>query len=212
MADFAIMVRGCGVLTVRILDRYQKSEMFRLLRPEDIFAHVTVQIPLTPYSDTDAVGKSIESLERIQPLLRDNSHRITYQSLLDSYKALQCSLRHGFIAYTTIYSTWERMNNDEFTNFLDPANHVSQILLLHYVALTAMLRPVFNLLGSRGMQAFSSDSLTESQWGRTIYDGLPPAMRPLVEWQAQFIELDRALVDGQRSNTGLDNSGISMAL
>lgn len=201
LADFAIMIRGSGILTCKILSKYRKSEIFKLLRPSDIFAHVASQIPLAPYSDPTALETSIQTLERIQPLLQNNGHHLAYQSLLGSYKGLQFSTRRGFIAYTAIYESWRQMNNQEFMNLLDPTNTVSQILLLHYISVTAMLRPVFNQLIPPRILQFPKDTVVEHQWGCDIYESLPSEIRPLVDWQAQFIATNKALIESGCSSS-----------
>ena len=209
LVDFAVMVRGCEILTCRILSKYQESHIFKLLGPEDTFAYVASHIPHTPYSDPSALEISIETLGQIQPLLYSNSHRVTYQALLASYKGAKLSIRQAFIGYSAIYESWKMMNHEEFMSFLDPADHVSQLLLLHYIALTAMLRPVFSQLSPPRLLQFASDTAAEHQWGCDIYNRLPPEMRLLVNWQAEFIALDKALIESQ-SNSSLDRPKISM--
>ncbi|RJE25560.1 hypothetical protein PHISCL_02100 [Aspergillus sclerotialis] len=200
LVDFAVMIRGCEILTWRILNKYRESDIFKLLSPEDTYTYVAPQIPLAPYSDPSALEVSINTLGHIRPLLRDNSHRITYQALLGSYKGMQLSIRHGFVAFTAIYDSWRVMDHEEFMAFLDPTNNVSQALLLHYIVLTMMLRPVFNQLSPPRVLRFPKETAAEHQWGCDIYKRLPSEMRLLVDWQAQFIALDKALIENSQSS------------
>lgn len=201
LADFAIMVRGCGIITCCILSKYKESELFKLLRPEDIFAYIGTYIPAAAYDNPSALEMSLEALEHILPLLQSNCHFLTYQALLDSYKGLQRGMRQGCIAYTAIYESWRLMSNEEFLDLLDPENSVSQMLLLHYISLTAMIRPVFNQLSPLRIRQFPKDAVVEHQWGCDIYRRLPPEQRSLVDWQARFIAMDKVFIEGGCLNT-----------
>lgn len=201
LADFAIMVRGCGILTCSILNKYNESELFKLLGPEDIFAYIGTHIPSAPYGNPSALEMSLKTLEHIQPLLQSNCHNLTYQALLGSYKGLQRDMRQGFIAYTSIYDSWRLMNNEEFLRLLDPENSVSQMLLLHYISLTAMMGPVFNQLSPLRIRQFPKDAVVEHQWGCDIYQRLPPEQRSLVDWQARFIAMNKVFIESGCLNT-----------
>lgn len=201
LADFAIMVRGCEILTCNILSKYEESELFKLLRPQDIYAYIGTHIPAIPYGNPSALEKSLKALEHIKPLLQSKCHRLTYQALLGSYKGLQRGIRQGFIAYTGIYDSWRLMNNEEFQDLFDPANSVSQMLLLHYISLTAMMRPAFNQLSPPRIRQFPKDAVAEHQWGCDIYGRLPSEMRSLVDWQAQFIAMDMASLESECLDT-----------
>ncbi|KAF3398153.1 hypothetical protein F1880_005695 [Penicillium rolfsii] len=186
LVDFVVMVRGCAIITLRILNIYKGSEMFYSLTTESIYTRVLPLLPLTTCCDEDKLNLSILTLEYIQPLLKTGSHRITYQAIQNIYTGLQYSARAGFIALSEFYNSWERMGNREFMEFIDPANHVSRMLLLHFVAITVMMWPVFCILRPSMLKAPMAN-LTSCQWGVAIYQNLPAEMRELVKWQATYI-------------------------
>ncbi|KAE8419466.1 hypothetical protein BDV36DRAFT_138126 [Aspergillus pseudocaelatus] len=193
--DFAIMVRGCGIITRRILNKYKGSDMFTLLTSDVIITDIVPQLPHTPYADTEDLNRSIETLENIEPLLVSNGHRNAYRALLDTYHALKSSARDGFVAFTGFYDDWGRMSNREFMEFLDPGNYVSRLLFLHYVVVSIMLRPVFRVLRKPRLLVCLKDELPLLQRGVYIYECLPCEVRGLVEWQFRFITLDRASIE-----------------
>ncbi|KAE8151633.1 hypothetical protein BDV25DRAFT_128612 [Aspergillus avenaceus] len=188
LLDFAVMVRGCAVITRKILNKHTESDMFKLLSPEAITNNVISQIPLTRYADPGALITSIETLELIQPLLVNGCHKTTYQALLSCYQGMQRSAREGFIGLTGIYMSWEQMEHQEFMEFLDEENHVSRALFLHYITIQIMMRPVFYLLRAPRPCEFAKDELPMHQWASRIYGCLPSPVRELVEWQARSTE------------------------
>lgn len=194
LVDFVVMVRGCAIITLRILNMYKGSEMFDSLSAEAVYTRVLPLLPLTTYCDGEMLDICILTLEGIQPLLKTSSHRITYQAILNIYRGSQHSARKGFVALSELYNSWERMGNQEFMEFLDPGNHVSRLLLLHFVAITVMMWPVFCILRPSMLKAPMAD-LAPCQWGVAIYQNLPLKMRELVEWQATYIASGGAITN-----------------
>ena len=200
LVDFIVMVRGCTIITSRILNKYDGSEMFDSLTAEAVSTRVLPLLPMTTCCDEGVLDMSILTLERIQPLLRTSSQRIAYEAVLNTYRGLQRSAQDGFIALCEIYNSWELMGNQEFRSFVDPDNHVSRLLLVHYVAITVMMWPVFCTLRPSMVNTPMAD-LTRCQWGVAIYHSLPLAMRGLVEWQAGYI------ASGGSISCAIENSG-----
>jgi hypothetical protein len=204
LVDFAVMVRGCGIITRQILNKYNGSEMFKLLKPEAIYTDVVSRIPLTPCADPETLDTPIKTLESIEPLLINTSHRSAYRTLLSTYQGMKRSSLEGFIAFTGFYNSWERMGNQEFMEFLEPTNYISRVLFLHYIAISVMLRPVFHILRAPRTMVFPKDELPLHQWGAHIYECLPFSMRGSVDWQARFIALDKKLLENGSSNLAIE--------
>ncbi|EED13335.1 C6 transcription factor, putative [Talaromyces stipitatus ATCC 10500] len=196
LTDFAFMVRGCAIITRHILNQYQRSEMFDLLMPEDVYAHVWPRLSAEPCYNPEILDTCIQTLESLQPLLQQDSHQLTYQAISSTYRTMKISAREGFIAFTFVYSSWEHMSNQEFMDFLDTSNHVSSLLLLHFVTVTIMMRPVFGMLRPSILET-SKDALANHQWGANIYESLPEEFRGFVEWQYRFIAADKACIESE---------------
>lgn len=194
LVDFAVMVRGCTTVTRRILNQDQENDMFHLLMSEAVFARVCSQLPLTPCWDIDILKMSIEKLEGIQPLLKKNGHRINYHAIFNTYRCMQISGRQGFIALSQMYNEWGSMDYQEFTDFLDSENHVSRLLLIHYVTIIILMKPIFSIF-KPSMRETPKDTLANHQWGIGLYRGINDNLRGLVELQYRLIVTDKALIE-----------------
>ncbi|QKX53002.1 uncharacterized protein TRUGW13939_00073 [Talaromyces rugulosus] len=204
LVDFAVMVRGCTTVTRKIRSQDQERDMFRLLMSEVIYARVCSQLPSTPCWDIDILEMSIEALEGIRPLLEANGHRINYHAILNIYRCMRISGRQGFIALSEFYNGWGSMDYQEFMDFLDPGNHVSRLLLIHYVAVTIMMKPVFSTF-KPSMRETPKDTLANHQWGIGIYRGLNAKFRGLVELQYRFIVTDKAWIEAGGTMSASEN-------
>ncbi|KAB8265701.1 hypothetical protein BDV32DRAFT_144222 [Aspergillus pseudonomiae] len=209
LVDFAIMVRGCSIITRRILNKHKGSDMFKLLTSDAILTNTLPRIPPTPYTDTENLNTSIETIQSIEPLLACESHRNAYTALFNTYNALKRSARDGFVAFTDFYDDWGRMSNREFMEFLDPRNYVSRLLFVHFVVASIMLRPVLRALKEPRLLMFPKEELPLLQRGLDIYEGLPSGVRGLVEWQVNFITLDKALLESSSSRSEEETSALS---
>ncbi|OGM45657.1 hypothetical protein ABOM_005450 [Aspergillus bombycis] len=177
LVDFAIMVRGCSIITRRILNKYKGSEMFKLLTDDAIITNTLPRIPPTPYADAENLNTSVETIQSIEPLLSCESHRNAYRALFNTYDSLKRSARDGFVAFTEFYDDWGRMSNREFMEFLDPGNYVSRLLFLHFVVASIMLRPVFRILKEPRLLMFPKEELPLLQRGLDIYECLPSELQ-----------------------------------
>ncbi|KNG83718.1 hypothetical protein ANOM_007848 [Aspergillus nomiae NRRL 13137] len=209
LVDFAIMVRGCSIITRRILNRHKGSDMFKLLTSDAILTNTLPRIPPTPYTDTENLNTSIETIQSIEPLLACESHHNAYTALFNTYNALKRSARDGFVAFTDFYDDWGRMSNQEFMEFLDPGNYVARLLFVHFVVASIMLRPVLRALKEPRLLAFPKEELPLLQRGLDIYECLPSEVRGLVEWQYRYITLDKALLESSSSRSEEETSELS---
>lgn len=187
LVDFAILVRGCGILTRRILSMHRESDLFKLSSPDGIRIHAGSRIPNFPYPNLASLTTSIRDLERVEPLLNWRGHKIAYEGLLGAYRALQVSIREGALAWIAIYDGWEGMSQAEFTGLLDSRDEVSGVLWMHYLALSVMMRPVLDYIGPGERKCLTDSMLAECIWGRDVYGSLSGEMRGLVEWEVRVI-------------------------
>jgi hypothetical protein len=195
LIDFAVMVRGCSIVTRYLLTQYQCSEMFKLLMPNDIYAHVWPLLSAEPCHSPEMIDACIRTLEAIQPLLQgDIPRHITYSAILSTYQAMKVSAQQAFIAFTFIYNSWENMVDREFIELLNPSDPVSSLLLIHFVAATIMMRPIFEMLRPDLVNT-PQDALANHHWGIHRYESIPARFRGLVDWQYRFITADKAWIE-----------------
>ncbi|KAI9374201.1 hypothetical protein BJX61DRAFT_336408 [Aspergillus egyptiacus] len=186
VVDFAVMVRGCGLVT----DWYfqsndRQSKFFNLKLPEATFDMITSWLPEEPQplNNPLTVAACLASLQRLQPILQSPAHVAFYTALQLAYESLLISHRDAFRQLTMIYATWTNMNNIEFLSFIAPGNHVSRALFMHYVTVDIFMRPVYlELEQARGLR-FGGGHFMLYRWAETVYEGLPAAIQELVRGQ-----------------------------
>lgn len=202
LIDFAIMIRGCSIVTRYILAQFQCSEMFKLLMPNDIYTYVWPLLSAEPCYSPEMIDACIETLEAIQPLLQgDLPRHLTYNAILCTYQAMKVSAQQAFLTFTFIYSSWENVNDHDFISFLNPTDPVSSLLLIHFIAATIMMRPIFEVLRVDVVNT-PKDALASHHWGLHRYESLPAEFRGLVEWQLSLITADKAWIErGLRQHT-----------
>jgi hypothetical protein len=89
-------------------------------------------------------------------------------------------------AYTTfvlVYSAPARWTHDEFQSFIDPNNAVAQILLVHFIAVQAILLPIL-VVERAGFQGIDAPTAVLG-WIEGAYKNVPLHLRHHVEFCVQ---------------------------
>jgi hypothetical protein len=189
--DFAVMVRGCSIMTNWYFRHGRKSNIFSCLRTQEQ-AMQTTTLPWEPQAlkDQHTITGCIAALDRLQPLLRTSEHHTFYNALRLCYESLLISYRHAFIRLTMIYVSWSCMDNSEFHTLIAPQNHISRALFMHYITIDSFMRPLYARLSlTRNLQSNGGDFLLY-RWAENIYEGLPESIRGLVYDLYQCFLLD----------------------
>lgn len=191
--DFAVMVRGCAIMTERLSRKYENNAIFEL-DTEEALRSILETLDPGPVIDTAIIDTFLSTLESVQPLLRDDAHYQFYNALADTLKSLRRSSREGYLVFTRVYRVWYSLDNAQFLDFLSPQNTVSQILFLHHIALQLVMWPILARTAPQ-MTLPPRVSLSMLQWGEGIYENLPESMRGYVHWQAKLIASARTAID-----------------
>ncbi|KAL2833697.1 hypothetical protein BDW59DRAFT_179422 [Aspergillus cavernicola] len=191
VVDFAVMVRGCGLVTDWYFQQSRESKIFNLRSQETMVQLITSWLPWEPQSlnDQGTIATCIAALDRLQPLLQTPEHHAFYDGLRLGYESLLISCRHAFMRLTSIYASWARMDNVEFLTFIAPGNHVSRALFIHYITFDAFMRPVYMELARERNLKYSGGHFLIYRWAETVYQGLPESMQELVHDQFQHLGL-----------------------
>ncbi|KAL2816693.1 C6 zinc finger domain protein [Aspergillus granulosus] len=182
VVDFAVMVRGCGLVTYWYLQQHRESVIFPILPHDQTIQMITSWLPWEPQQiqDEDTINSCIETLDTLQPFLQSPAHHAFYNSLRLAYQAMLLSHRHAFAQLSMIYVAWGLMNNVEFLTFIAPGNHVSRALFMHYIIVDSFLLPVHQEIGRvRNIKYFGGHFLIY-RWAETIYEGLPESLQKFV--------------------------------
>ncbi|KAN0068891.1 hypothetical protein V8E54_013060 [Elaphomyces granulatus] len=197
LLDFAIMIRGCALVTQRLQEEYSKSSFFPLHEAESRLLSIKDGLPVGPCIEPFALDKSIETLELTRPLLQDDAHHRFYGSVMDTFHVLRYSSQNGYLMFVKIYALWYSMDHKEFLNFISPQNKVSQVLFVHYIALNILMWPILLQANPSKQNHTPRVGLALLQWGEKIYRELPVTLRTYIKWQVDLIAFAKALIMGE---------------
>ncbi|KAF4222394.1 hypothetical protein CNMCM5878_005676 [Aspergillus fumigatiaffinis] len=203
LVDFAVTVRGCGVITNCIIDKYKTSQLFHL-QTEEESAEVALALADEPVSSPLLIDSLLASIDRLQPLFQSTIHHRFFQALRETLAALAISSRTAFVKLTRIYAVWYEAENREFLMFIAPANHVSRALFMYFLVIELVMQPAFIRLRELNGTAFVRTDLVGHQWADAIYRELPSSIRELIELPMQIIAADE---NSTRSSRGTWSDG-----
>ncbi|KAL4877877.1 hypothetical protein BJY04DRAFT_197013 [Aspergillus karnatakaensis] len=192
VVDFAVMVRGCGLVTNWYFDRHIQSRIFNLKPAEDMWHLITSWLPAEPQqlNDPETIEACIASLDRLQPHLQSLAHHSFFDALRNGYQSLLISYRQAFLRIAMIYAAWSSLNNVDFLTFIAPGNHVSRALFMHYVTIDSFMRPVYLMIAQTRNLPFAGGHFLIYRWSEDVYNGLPEYLQELVVDQFQHVALD----------------------
>jgi len=135
------------------------------------------QMPLPNPSDLDSAAISLSAIEALKMTTFEHSF----------WDILVRTVDHAYDRPVEAYTTWvilynlpSRWTHDEFQSFIDPNNSMAQILLAHFIAIQAILTPIF-MLERIGFQGVNAPTAVLS-WIEGIYKNIPRNLRHLVQW------------------------------
>ncbi|KAL4994404.1 hypothetical protein BDV10DRAFT_176977 [Aspergillus recurvatus] len=192
VTDFAVMVRGCGLVTDWYFEQRRESTIFDLKSQTEMAEMITGWLPveMNPVHEPETVKACMRSLERLQVRLESPAHVSFYISLMTAYEALLLSHRHAFMALVAIYARWKEMDNGQFMAFVKPDNHISRALFMHFVTIDTFMKPVYFKLTRERNIASSGGYFLIYRWVEDVYTGLPREMREWVRDLVGYIAVD----------------------
>ncbi|KAL4738078.1 hypothetical protein BDV11DRAFT_190257 [Aspergillus similis] len=190
--DFAVMVRGCGLVTDWYFEQSRESMIFQLTSQGEMLEMITSWLPgeMQAVTEAETVRACMQSLDGLRLHLDSPAHVSFYLALRAAYEALLHSQRHAFIALVGIYVSWKEMSNGEFMAFVKPNNHISRTLFMHYIAIDTFMRPVHIELSRERKIASTGGHFLIYRWAEEIYTALPREMKDLVRDLISYIAVD----------------------
>jgi hypothetical protein len=191
LTDFAVMIRGCGMVTNYINSRFNGSKMFLLQTPEQVSELVAPWLSADAHPDQKVLDACTSDIDKLRPFLQGGGTQGFFNCLRKVYVALGHSVRDSFVCLTEVYTIWYTMDNHEFMMFIASANHVVRALFLHYLAIDTLMGPFMLSIRGRQREQFSLlyGAAIKDQWAHTIYYSLPANMRAVVKHEADLIGL-----------------------
>ncbi|KAF9888562.1 hypothetical protein FE257_008494 [Aspergillus nanangensis] len=195
VVDFAVMVRGCGMVTSQIRTRFQSSGIFFLQDREEVTTMVTPWLPEEPYPDSELLVRCLEDVDQIEPLLESSVQQGFLTAIRRTYRGLQRSIGQGFEGITEIYSVWYSADSRQFMKFIAGANYLSRALFIHYFMIDTLMRPyLFRLHGVSDRLSRSFNAMVINQWTETIWESLPREVQEMVRFEVDFIAREKGMV------------------
>lgn len=93
----------------------------------------------------------------------------------------------AFVEMVPCYALTNKMTEDEFSQFVDPANSVAQVLIAHFLVLNHALELQFAGSKQCGQYAFCKD-ITRA-WIQNISESLPVGFQRYVIWPLAIMSL-----------------------
>ena len=199
-ADFLTLIRGCGLVTKRILSDNIDTAFLLTENVRFLEAHLH-DLPVL-------CGKLIEdgfpSLDNIRPLLQCGTEVQFHRDLWNVLASLERSPKQAYISFTCIFRTFYCTSHADFQRFIDPNNPVGQILLAHLIALNILFVP----LTLRGMiprfLPFPRLVLAPLDWAEHLYKSLHISKRHYICWPMRVANEFRADIDrNERHGEGI---------
>lgn len=192
LVDFAVMVRGCTLVTNCIQARFIDSRMFSIQSHEQVAQLVGPWLSTDAHPDYGAIDLCIRDIDQLRPLLQSEGTMGFFKALREIYLALFHSIRDGFSRLTEVYIIWHSMENQQFVDFMASDNHIARALFLHYLAIDTLMRPF--LLSVRGPKhtSLSLGAVVMDQWAHAVYCDLPAMIQHLVKYQVELINRGRS--------------------
>lgn len=117
LVDFAVMVRGCTLVSNCIQARFIDSRMFSIQSQEQVAKLVEPWLSTDAHPDNGAIDLCIRDIDQLCPLLQSEGTTGFFNALRGIYSALLHSIRDGFSRLTEVYIIWHSMDNQQFMDF-----------------------------------------------------------------------------------------------
>jgi hypothetical protein len=101
----------------------------------------------------------------------------------------------GYFKFIHLYKDLSNLDNVSFKDLTDPANHVSKILIAHFLAIQLAMLPIMAREWEGRIRA--TPIRPSLDWISSISSSVPPHMRPSVEWPKAIADTVRDELAGK---------------
>ncbi|CAG8364561.1 unnamed protein product [Penicillium salamii] len=208
LTDFAVMVRGCGMVTQHIISRFNGSKMFTLQTPEQMTELLAPWLPTNAHPDHEVIDSCITDIDKLHSFLQSSGSRDFFNALRKIYLALKYSIRDAFFCLTEVYAIWCTMENHDFLKFIASSNRAVRVLFLHYIAIDTLMRPFMLSVRAqdRARAGLFLGADVMEKWAFAIYHSLPANMQELVVNEMQIVSYESHKYMFQREISGYRSS------
>ncbi|KAH7029528.1 uncharacterized protein B0I36DRAFT_133500 [Microdochium trichocladiopsis] len=196
MLEFVTMVRGCDVVSKRMMPDFASSQ-FNTLTAE---GHASSMQQLITAQGEDSKNSGlmngfITSVALLDGLCQTEFERAYYTCLQSVIETARSSYAGAWAEFTRLYMLPSAMTNDEFSAFAQPDNWTSQLLLVHMFILDFMLGD-FVLHGSQRISRAMRKKILVT-WIERLGERLPPGYQHYIDWPLTY---GKIMIEHQRTN------------
>lgn len=172
-ADFITISRGCHLLTKKIKEQDLPSVFGKL--PHCDNPHALLQAKKASPQDALLFQKGIQALKAYEPWLKMSTQVHVLNLLINVLEQLQASPVAGCMQFYRLYEYWYKLEYQEFAEFMDARDAVSQVLLTFLIAVQVLMYP-FAATGwpdrarDTRLHLFTGTSLWAHQMGSRVQD------------------------------------------
>ncbi len=196
MVDFFTMVRGCALLTAKVMDEgsptafdIESDFQLRIMNP---------RLDHLPTIDNEIVVAGHEALTQMEHLLVTPMDYTFHTALSNVLLGLQQSSRNGYVNFFFIYSIFYNMTNEEFILFIDPSNTVTQLQLAYFIAIQLIVSPLAQHEWPENMNNARAEVTTGLiEWVEKIFETVPAELLIYLMWPMDIVNTVRAEIAGQ---------------
>ncbi|KUJ10463.1 uncharacterized protein LY89DRAFT_656240 [Mollisia scopiformis] len=176
--EFFQFVRGCTLVSNQL--REEKLPMAFFLTAQDHFEFMEGRLMNLPVINPGILDGANISLDVLPPILELPVHFKFYDLLVECIAALRISSLQGYFKFITIYQAINLFDNQEFTDFSDPTNTISRILVGHFFAIQLMMLPILDR--EWGGRTKTTPCRMNLDWVARINDSIPSHMSYYLDW------------------------------
>ncbi|CZR62609.1 uncharacterized protein PAC_12506 [Phialocephala subalpina] len=176
--EFFQFVRGCSLVSNQLRD--EKLPMAFFLTAQDHFEFMEKRLANLPVINSELLDGAERSLSALPPIFELPVHFTFHERIIETIAALRTSSLQGYFKFIKIYQSINLLDNQAFTDFSDPTNTISRILIAHFFAIQLMMLPILDREWAGRTK--TTPCRMNLDWVARINESLPAHMKHYVDW------------------------------
>lgn len=185
MTEYLVMTRGANLVAQSIIPDYGRS-IFRNFSTEGHIESLRRMIEDQPQDPTTIQGFH-QSVLGLEPLCHRDHERRYFESLVKTITSVPTSSFRAWQEFVELFMLPSLMNNEDFQAFIDPENHLCQLLIIHMFLLDYVLGRFLIAPGDEPKAPGRKDMVIF--WARDVINALPEDYQQYADWLAQFCQV-----------------------
>ncbi|KAI8667091.1 Zn(2)-C6 fungal-type domain-containing protein [Fusarium sp. Ph1] len=182
MTEYLVMSRGATLVSTSMMPEYHRS-VFRSWTPDAHIDNIRDIITDQP-KDMKIIEGFKASALALEPRCRTECEKIYCESMLKAISWLPTSSLEAWKEFVTLFMIPSYLSTETFQSFVDPSNHVGQLLIIHTFLLDYII--------GRSVLALSEEPKCPGRknmvisWTEDVVDSLPEDYKEHGVWLKEF--------------------------